>query len=88
VSVVRGAAGKVGATMVLAVPAAEVDTGNPRSPFVDTGTEIVIDFTHPAVVMASIAAHLIPRASVTARDGCLGVATSSTGSARGWAYAR
>jgi 4-hydroxy-tetrahydrodipicolinate reductase len=58
---VLGAKGKVGATMVGAVGSAgdltlsaEVDEGDPLSLFVDSGTEVVIDFTHPAVVMDNL----------------------------------
>ncbi|MBV8348550.1 MAG: 4-hydroxy-tetrahydrodipicolinate reductase [Mycolicibacterium sp.] len=58
---VLGAKGKVGATMVAAVQAAddltlsaEVDAGDPLSLFVDAGTEVVIDFTHPDVVMDNL----------------------------------
>jgi 4-hydroxy-tetrahydrodipicolinate reductase len=58
---VLGAKGKVGSTMVRAVQAAddltltaEVDAGDPLSLFVDTGTEVVIDFTHPDVVMDNL----------------------------------
>lgn len=58
---VLGAKGKVGATMVQAVEAAEdlsftvgVDAGDPLSSLVDSRTEAVIDFTHPAVVMDNL----------------------------------
>lgn len=58
---VLGAKGKVGATMVAAVNAAEdltlsaeVDAGDPLSTLTDTGTEAVIDFTHPNVVMDNL----------------------------------
>jgi 4-hydroxy-tetrahydrodipicolinate reductase len=58
---VLGAKGKVGATMVAAVAgaddltlSAEVDEGDPLSLLVDTQTEIVIDFTHPGVVMDNL----------------------------------
>jgi 4-hydroxy-tetrahydrodipicolinate reductase len=58
---VLGAKGKVGATMVAAVQdaadltlAAEVDEGDPVSSLVDTHTEVVIDFTHPDVVMDNL----------------------------------
>src|SRR6201997_1168496 len=58
---VLGAKGKVGATMAAAVEraddltlSAEVDAGDPLSLFVDTGTEVVIDFTHPDVVMDNL----------------------------------
>jgi 4-hydroxy-tetrahydrodipicolinate reductase len=58
---VLGAKGKVGATMVQAVDAADdltftagVDAGDPLSLFTDSQTEIVIDFTHPDVVMENL----------------------------------
>jgi len=58
---VLGAKGKVGATMVAAVRAAEdltlsaeVDAGDELSVLTDSGTEVVIDFTHPAVVMDNL----------------------------------
>ena len=58
---VLGAKGKVGATMVAAVHAAddltlsaEVDAGDPLSLFVDGRTDVVIDFTHPDVVMDNL----------------------------------
>jgi 4-hydroxy-tetrahydrodipicolinate reductase len=58
---VLGAKGKVGATMVAAVEAAEdltftagVDSGDPLSQFPDSQTEVVIDFTHPDVVMDNL----------------------------------
>jgi 4-hydroxy-tetrahydrodipicolinate reductase len=58
---VLGAKGKVGATMVQAVEAAKdlrftagVDAGDPLSLFADSQTEVVIDFTHPDVVMDNL----------------------------------
>src|ERR1700728_3950885 len=58
---VLGSKGKVGATMVQAVQAAEdltlsaeVDAGDPLSLLTDTKTEAVIDFTHPDVVMENL----------------------------------
>ena len=58
---VLGAKGKVGATMVKAVAdapdlelSAEIDAGDPLSILTDTGTEVVIDFTHPDVVMDNL----------------------------------
>lgn len=58
---VLGAKGKVGATMVQAVQDAEgltlsagVDVDDPLSELVDAGTEVVIDFTHPSVVMDNL----------------------------------
>ena len=58
---VLGAKGKVGSTMVAAVQAAEdltlsaeVDAGDPLSLLTDSNTEVVIDFTHPDVVMGNL----------------------------------
>ena len=58
---VLGAKGKVGATMVAAVQAAEdltlsaeVDAGDSLSLLTDNKTEVVIDFTHPDVVMDNL----------------------------------
>ncbi|KRD08486.1 4-hydroxy-tetrahydrodipicolinate reductase [Mycobacterium sp. Root265] len=58
---VLGAKGKVGATMVKAVQdapdlelSAQVDAGDPLSMLTDSGTEVVIDFTHPDVVMDNL----------------------------------
>lgn len=58
---VLGAKGKVGSTMVQAVKAAEdltlsaeVDAGDALSLLTDSQTEVVIDFTHPDVVMDNL----------------------------------
>ncbi|KMO84448.1 4-hydroxy-tetrahydrodipicolinate reductase [Mycolicibacterium chubuense] len=58
---VLGAKGKVGATMVAGVEAADdltfttgVDAGDSLSALTDSGTEAVIDFTHPSVVMDNL----------------------------------
>lgn len=58
---VLGAKGKVGATMVAGVQAAEdltftvgVDADDPLPSLVDSRTEVVIDFTHPSVVMDNL----------------------------------
>jgi 4-hydroxy-tetrahydrodipicolinate reductase len=58
---VLGAKGKVGSTMVGAVRAAEdltlsaeVDAGDPLSLLTEGDTEVVIDFTHPDVVMGNL----------------------------------
>jgi 4-hydroxy-tetrahydrodipicolinate reductase len=58
---VLGAKGKVGKTMCEAVRdaedltlSAEVDAGDPLSAFTDSGTQVVIDFTHPDVVMNNL----------------------------------
>ena len=58
---VLGAKGRVGSTMVGAVQAAEdltlsaeVDAGDPLSLLTEGDTEVVIDFTHPDVVMSNL----------------------------------
>jgi 4-hydroxy-tetrahydrodipicolinate reductase len=58
---VLGSKGKVGATMVQAVQSAEdltlsaeVDAGDPLNLLTDNKTEVVIDFTHPDVVMDNL----------------------------------
>jgi 4-hydroxy-tetrahydrodipicolinate reductase len=58
---VLGAKGKVGQTMVGAVQtaddlalSAQVDAGDELSQLTDSGTEVVIDFTHPSVVMDNL----------------------------------
>jgi len=58
---VLGAKGKVGTTMCSAVRdaddltlSAEVDAGDDLSLLTDSGTEVVIDFTHPDVVMDNL----------------------------------
>jgi len=58
---VLGAKGKVGATMVDAVQnaadlelSAQVDAGDPLTLLTDGDTEVVIDFTHPDVVMDNL----------------------------------
>ena len=58
---VLGAKGKVGATIVGAVEAADdltfsvgVDAGDPLTLFTDSQTEVVVDFTHPDVVMDNL----------------------------------
>jgi 4-hydroxy-tetrahydrodipicolinate reductase len=58
---VLGAKGKVGSTMVRAVEdaddltlSAEVDAGDPLNLLTDSHSEVVIDFTHPDVVMDNL----------------------------------
>ncbi|SIR85995.1 4-hydroxy-tetrahydrodipicolinate reductase [Williamsia sterculiae] len=58
---VLGSGGKVGQAIVDAVRAADdleftvgVDRDDPLSDFVDSGTEVVVDFTHPDVVMGNL----------------------------------
>ncbi|MBE7160327.1 MAG: 4-hydroxy-tetrahydrodipicolinate reductase, partial [Williamsia herbipolensis] len=55
---VFGSDGKVGQAIVDAVEAADdleftvgVDKGDDRSALVESGTQVVVDFTHPSVVM-------------------------------------
>ena len=58
---VFGSDGKVGQAIVDAVGAADdldftvgVDKGDDRSALVDAGTQVVVDFTHPSVVMDNL----------------------------------
>jgi len=58
---VLGAQGKVGSTICTAVEAAEdlelvarVDAGDPLSSLTEAGAEVIVDFTHPDVVMDSL----------------------------------
>ncbi|MCP9276987.1 4-hydroxy-tetrahydrodipicolinate reductase [Mycolicibacterium arenosum] len=58
---VLGAKGKVGATIVAGVDAAEdlrftvgVDAGDALTAFTDSDTDVVVDFTHPDVVMDNL----------------------------------
>lgn len=58
---VFGSDGKVGQAIVDAVGAADdldftvgVDKGHDRSALVDAGTQVVVDFTHPSVVMDNL----------------------------------
>lgn len=58
---VLGAKGKVGAEVCRAVQAAEdlelvaqVDAGDDRQALVDAGAEVIVDFTHPDVVMDNL----------------------------------
>ena len=58
---VLGAKGKVGGTIVDAIEAADdltftagVDAGDPLSALTDSDTQVVVDFTHPSVVMDNL----------------------------------
>ncbi|UNB50291.1 4-hydroxy-tetrahydrodipicolinate reductase [Mycolicibacterium sp. YH-1] len=58
---VLGAKGKVGSTIVDGVEASEdltfsvgVDAGDPLSRFTENKTDVVVDFTHPSVVMDNL----------------------------------
>ncbi|WP_046321288.1 4-hydroxy-tetrahydrodipicolinate reductase [Mycobacterium sp. UM_Kg1] len=90
---VLGAKGKVGATMVAAVEAAEdltlsakVDAGDPLSLLTDGGTEVVIDFTHPDVVMDNLK-FLIDN-GIHAVVGTTGFTEERLGQVRSWLAAK
>ncbi|CAN3128446.1 4-hydroxy-tetrahydrodipicolinate reductase [Mycobacterium sp. smrl_JER01] len=90
---VLGARGKVGATMVAAVEAAEdltfttgVDAGDSLSTLVDSDTEVVIDFTHPSVVMENLK-FLIDN-GIHAVVGTTGFTEERLEQVRGWLVAK
>ena len=86
---VLGAKGKVGATMVQAVEAAEdlrftagVDAGDPLSLFTDSKTEVVIDFTHPDVVMDNL--KFLIKNGIHAVVGTTGFTDERLGQVKAW----
>ncbi|KUH69679.1 4-hydroxy-tetrahydrodipicolinate reductase [Mycolicibacterium novocastrense] len=86
---VLGAEGKVGATMVEAVQAAEdltftagVDAGDPLSLLTDSQTEVVIDFTHPDVVMDNL--EFLIENGIHAVVGTTGFTDERLATVRGW----
>lgn len=86
---VLGAKGKVGATMVKAVAdapdlelSAQVDAGDPLSMLTDTGTEVVIDFTHPDVVMDNL--KFLVDNGIHAVVGTTGFTEERLATVRGW----
>ncbi|UUO00601.1 4-hydroxy-tetrahydrodipicolinate reductase [Mycolicibacterium novocastrense] len=86
---VLGANGKVGATMVEAVQAAEdltftagVDAGDPLSLLTDSQTEVVIDFTHPDVVMDNL--EFLIENGIHAVVGTTGFTDERLATVRGW----
>lgn len=86
---VLGAQGKVGATMVEAVQAAEdltftagVDAGDPLSLLTDSQTEVVIDFTHPDVVMDNL--EFLIENGIHAVVGTTGFTDERLATVRGW----
>jgi len=90
---VLGAKGKVGATMVQAVQDAEgldfstgVDAGDSLSTLVDADTEVVIDFTHPNVVMDNLK-FLIDN-GIHAVVGTTGFTDERLDQVRGWLAAK
>lgn len=90
---VLGAKGKVGAAMVSGVEAADdltlsaaVDAGDPLSMFVDSDTAVVIDFTHPDVVMDNLK-FLIDN-GIHAVVGTTGFTDERLGQVRDWLSAK
>ena len=90
---VLGSKGKVGATMVQAVQdaddltlSAEVDAGDPLSLLTDADTEVVIDFTHPDVVMDNL--KFLIENGIHAVVGTTGFDDKRLGQVRSWLTAR
>ena len=90
---VLGSKGKVGATMVAAVEdaadltlSAAVDAGDALSLLTDSETEVVIDFTHPDVVMDNLQ-YLIEN-GINAVVGTTGFDDKRIGQVRSWLTAR
>ncbi|OBA99013.1 4-hydroxy-tetrahydrodipicolinate reductase [Mycobacteriaceae bacterium 1482268.1] len=86
---VLGSKGKVGATMVQAVRdaddltlSAEVDADDPLSLLTDSGTEVVIDFTHPGVVMDNL--KFLIESGIHAVVGTTGFDDKRLGQVRSW----
>lgn len=86
---VLGAKGKVGATIVEAVDAADdltftvgVDAGDPLELFADSQTEVVIDFTHPSVVMDNL--EFLIGAGINAVVGTTGFTDERIAQVRSW----
>ena len=90
---VLGSKGKVGATMVAAVEDADdltlsagVDAGDPLTLLTDTGTDVVIDFTHPDVVMDNLA--FLIENGIDAVVGTTGFDDKRIGQVRSWLTAK
>ncbi|WP_099022705.1 4-hydroxy-tetrahydrodipicolinate reductase [Mycolicibacterium palauense] len=86
---VLGAKGKVGSTMCAAVEAAEdltlsaqVDAGDPLDRLTESGTEVVIDFTHPDVVMDNL--HFLITHGINAVVGTTGFTLERLDQVRAW----
>ena len=86
---VLGAKGKVGATIVGAVKAADdltftagVDAGDPLTLFTDGETEVVVDFTHPDVVMDNL--QFLIEAGINAVVGTTGFTDERIARVRSW----
>jgi 4-hydroxy-tetrahydrodipicolinate reductase len=90
---VLGAKGKVGATIVEGVEAAEdltftagVDAGDALSLFTDTDTQVVVDFTHPSVVMDNL--KFLIENGIHAVVGTTGFTDERIGQVREWLSAK
>lgn len=90
---VLGAKGKVGTTMVEAVEAADdltftagVDAGDPLSRLTESQTEVVIDFTHPDVVMDNL--EFLIENGIHAVVGTTGFTDERLATVREWLAAR
>ena len=86
---VLGAKGKVGATIVDAVEAADdltftvgVDAGDSLELFTDSQTEVVVDFTHPSVVMDNL--EFLIGAGINAVVGTTGFTDERVAQVRSW----
>jgi len=86
---VLGAKGKVGATIVGAVEAADdltfsvgVDAGDPLTLFTDSETDVVVDFTHPDVVMDNL--EFLIGAGIHAVVGTTGFTDERIAQVRSW----
>ncbi|MBA4858362.1 4-hydroxy-tetrahydrodipicolinate reductase [Nocardia farcinica] len=86
---VLGARGKVGQAICAAVQAAddlelvaEVDKGDALEIFTETGTEVVVDFTHPDVVMGNL--KFLVEHGIHAVVGTTGFDAARLDEVRGW----
>lgn len=86
---VLGAKGKVGATIVDAVEAADdltfsagVDAGDAVTLFTDSQTDVVVDFTHPSVVMDNL--EFLIGAGINAVVGTTGFTDERIEQVRSW----
>jgi 4-hydroxy-tetrahydrodipicolinate reductase len=86
---VLGAKGKVGATIVDAVEAADdltftagVDAGDSLSLFTESRTDVVVDFTHPDVVMGNL--EFLVKAGINAVVGTTGFTDERVEQVRSW----
>ena len=86
---VLGAKGKVGATIVDAVEAADdltfsagVDADDPLTLLTDSQTEVVVDFTHPSVVMDNL--QFLIEAGIHAVVGTTGFTDERIAQVRSW----